>query len=973
MANAFSILHNFDQPLYTPDFNLIQQGLAYKQQKVDVNREKLQNLYDQFSILQVSKDVDQQYIEKRLQDVKEIANNYASQDLSDDSFANSMMANIGQVLDDKVKNAIYSTKVIQAKKSVWDKARTEGKENYNSLNEEWAWANSDLGRYMNSEETGDVFRGGGDFKEYININKIFSDNIPKMEKVLGAKWIERGDKEGYFETLETHEGIPRAKISALFESILDDKALGQMRINAWGTYDKLPDQVVKRDWENFYNSDKNQLKNEISNLKLVKADPRYKAESGKYESEIRLREQMLSKMEDRSYDDFVKTNGKENAYGMLYKDKFKKNILDTYSSDNITDIKVNEAQKESLYYGLKLRDQANADAKTRAYLTKTGLEITKLKNEIAGSTTSQGQTYGDIVAMESDEKSQINYMKQYSAKKDMHYNNMLSMLKKNGISDSEARKALNSPEILTQFKNLAGKKSIEVAGKKIDIVANNKTILDYTNTFVNESGTDKMIHQGIQGMLGDIQNTLADAKDVNIYRELPNFNFQIKNGKYVYNEYQQGSHNYAYLVKQKQKGEISKDQEATLNLYTALHVFNDPNISRDKKVVTKEYITTLMSQMDPSVARSIDLSVRNKPGERIRNSHTSVDYGLNRGTRDQWLTDMSRRDVNRGAKNITNQTLLNTVGALSLPGSPSYTEEQANLIGAVGTGLNTLVRSGGPILKAEGMAGLDRVIEDGFTGIVREIEKAEGLTSNVAEVREIIYDPKNPQYNKILDLAGITDTKYNRKIKLVPITSGYVPTGDYKVEFEQKSTETGKTSQWIPAPEKMVTGKELETRQILKSDFSRNNRFDARRPEYAASLDLGNNLYDEDKHLDFANSPDPRYRSPQLLITSDAKKLYIDAASELGESYRNQMKQVLRSFTNGEYTFKLNPKKDNTYHLDIYRGNNKFFSVPTGETSLDEKVPTLLSDPREYIEYGFNEFLKSNLKKMQEQYIDNEY
>ncbi len=954
--NAYSILHNYDnQPLYSPDFNFINTALSYKQQKLDTNRAKLQNLYDQYSMLDVHNDVDKEYIEERLKSVRDITNRYASMDLSDDNFASSLMSNVHQVVDEKVVNAVISTRIIQAEDAEWKKHK--GTDKYSDLNRSYVLAKSDRRNYENIKEAGAMYKGGAGFKEYVDVGKIFMENIPKLEKVLGAKWITNGNKEGHFETLETHEGIPKEKIAAVFETMLDEKANEQLRINAWGTYDKLPDNVIKEDWDNFYQSDKDKLQNDIKNLELVIANPKYKADAPKYQERLEQTKEKLNSLEEYSFENIAQTNGRDVAINTLYKAKFKNQILEAYSSDNITDIKINEAQKESLYYDLKLRSEARADAEFNLKEKKYNLEIAKLELEAKKG----DPAYGNRVTTD-QEGVESNFTKEYFENDRIAKGNMVELLKKNGISDTEAQKIMQSPEFIGQLKNLAGKKYLEVGGKKIDIVANNATLTNFVNAYVVESGTDKFIKGRTQGIIGDVQKIIANAPDINIYKELPNFNFQVKNGKYVYTEYKQGSHNYAYLIKQKQKGTLTKDQENTLNLYTALHLYNDPNIAPEDSEVTKTYINGLLSNLDPSVAKNISLEISNKGGKRLKNSHTVIPTTLDpKNFRDLWITNFDKADVNKGTA-FGRWVEHNVAAALATTGFDP-------LVGIVDK--KSSAEDWAKVYSKKEGIGIDRLIKDQFKEINKEIGRAQSVTSYLPEVREVIYSPESKEYDKILNAAGVTDTKYNRKVKLVPVLQGNTPTGDYKIEYEQKSTETGKTSQWVSAPTKTINKDELRRQGIATSDFNRNNKFDARRPEYAASLDLGNNVYDKDKLTSFAMSPNPKRRNRYVILTNNVKEDYVARAADLGDNYKKEMQRLLNSFSNGEYNFKLNPKQDNTYYLDIYKGDKRFESVPTQEQNLDEKVPMLLQDPRTYIEYGFTNFLDKKLEEMTRHRIEN--
>ena len=95
MASSYSSINDYSNlTLYTPDYNLLQTALQYKQGQLDQNRAKLQQVRDQFGALDVVKDEDQKYLDDRLQKVTEITNKYAGLDLSSDALTNSLVRSI---------------------------------------------------------------------------------------------------------------------------------------------------------------------------------------------------------------------------------------------------------------------------------------------------------------------------------------------------------------------------------------------------------------------------------------------------------------------------------------------------------------------------------------------------------------------------------------------------------------------------------------------------------------------------------------------------------------------------------------------------------------------------------------------------------------------------------------------------------------------------------------------------------------
>ena len=170
MASSYSAINDYSNlTLYTPDYNLLQTALQYKQGKLDQNRAKLQQVRDQFGALDVVKDEDQKYLDDRLQKVTEITNKYAGLDLSSDALTNSLVGNMNQVIDDGVKTAVVSTKRLRNEQKEWEEKRKNKPEQYSDLN--YAFAMQKANRWMNDGTTGTSYSGGGGFVEYRDVNK----------------------------------------------------------------------------------------------------------------------------------------------------------------------------------------------------------------------------------------------------------------------------------------------------------------------------------------------------------------------------------------------------------------------------------------------------------------------------------------------------------------------------------------------------------------------------------------------------------------------------------------------------------------------------------------------------------------------------------------------------------------------------------------------------------------------------------
>lgn len=370
MANAYSIIHNYDnQPLYSPDFNFIQAALSARQGRYDQNKAKLNSIYSQLDALQVAKGVDQKHIEERLQRIYDVTDKYGVMDLSDDNLATSIFANLGQVFDQKTKNAIVSTKRMQREDSEWEYMRVNDPDKYAELNHQYALQKSDRQGYLDSEVAGDVYRGGANFIEYVDVNRNFFNMVPEIQKMLKATYIEEGPNKGYFRDLITHEKVDPDKVASVYDMLLDDKSKRQLSINAWGTYDKVADSDLKEVWNSMRQPALDKINANISALETQLRDPRYADQKAQIQEALDYYKDNKVSYENETFEAVYNDIGREGLYTNLYNHQFKNKIVTTYSYDNIVKRELDQAHAESIKFQQKLDEfsyQKEKDAREYA-------------------------------------------------------------------------------------------------------------------------------------------------------------------------------------------------------------------------------------------------------------------------------------------------------------------------------------------------------------------------------------------------------------------------------------------------------------------------------------------------------------------------------------------------------------------------------------------------------------------------------
>ena len=614
MSNSYSVIHNFDNvPLENPDFNLIQNALQYKQTKLDTNRAKVQSVADQFAMLDVAKDVDKEYVDKRLQAVVDMTNQYgASGDLSSSSLANSLMQNINQVADENVKNAVFSTKLYRAEQAEWEKVKKDNPEKYSQLNH--AYANRTASSWLNDDTVGKRYNGGAGFIEYRDLSKKLMDNIGKMQDQLKAKWIQTGPGQGYFQSIDTYEAIDRNKMSQALDMLYDEKDKQQMRINSWGEYDQASPERMKAEWEAINAPELDNAQKRIDALKVLKSKPGEQGNIAAYDAEIAQHQNTIKNIQSNNFEDVYNTYGKDGASQILYSAKLKDSILDAYSYEpRLIDRKIDEVQAENVKFQQKVSEfnQTMELKKTDLMLRTEQLKVNKQLAEAKLGIDSNGNPVQTGTTL-----SEPQTLKYGEGKTGIQEH--LGIITKSweglealGVSRGSIDKN-DFVKLNTQLQDLEGKakrgESINIGGKAVKVtLANIVKLRNFRDNVVNTSKAEKEVHATIDSMLygGEeggmgIQTTLerlAEAKakgrayDFDV-AELPKFDWVLEpDGKGGMRTAKAKTSNpYATLLTMKGTGKtLTAAQEATLKAYTAAYSITDKSLDIPDDVRTEMY------------------------------------------------------------------------------------------------------------------------------------------------------------------------------------------------------------------------------------------------------------------------------------------------------------------------------------------------------------------------------------------------
>lgn len=599
MANAYSILHNYHQDLYSPDYNLIGSVLQYKQGKLDANRQKLQSVYDKLSVIDVAKQEDKDYIEGRLQAAQSIVNKYAAMDLSSDGFANDLIGQLTTTIDDNVKNAVIGTRIYRAEQAAWEKLKEDNFDLYNEGNRRFAQRASD--NWLTDGKAGTKYSGGGGVIEYDDYQKRWQESIPDIAKALGEnyEYVTQENGVGMFIDNVTKRAVDRGTISSIMDSILGEKGRRQQMIDAWNRYDGVEPAVIKEQYDSYLNPKIDEADRRIKNLKnLVENSSGEMKEL--YQQSLDAWQERKNSYTSHSFDNLVKKDpngGVTTAYQTMFADQTKQPWLDVYTYDEkVVERKVDDNHVKTLEFQEKVREfNLNYDLKLQEAALK------KAKAGVGGQLDANGMPTvieQDLSIVESEDPVGTNLRRYqesyYEGIEDLK--SVVGNLSGARLIDIGAQlegKDLSNIQELTL--NIGGKEKKFSFGQMV--TENGKEVWKENGnrakllSFMNKSyGTDpvlKEIRSNINGSIEAIQNRLVEEYQVNpgIARDFAKFNKEIiriggtdSEPQYKVVDVESGDR-YKELLKKAGEEGLTDAEQLTLDLYVTSQYIADPKVN----------------------------------------------------------------------------------------------------------------------------------------------------------------------------------------------------------------------------------------------------------------------------------------------------------------------------------------------------------------------------------------------------------
>lgn len=192
MASQYSILRNYGKYVSPYNIDVMMQGMGYMQQKIDTNRQAINEYADYIINSDIIKPQDREYLQNRLNGlIQDVNNVYRKSNLASDGIARSIQARLGEALDTRVLNAIAGTREYRSFSQKIEDMKLNNPKQYSAINEAVAllpfyeWANDgQVGTRMNpihytpytdyNEEMNKMM------KDFVSLNKGKKFSVPEI-------------------------------------------------------------------------------------------------------------------------------------------------------------------------------------------------------------------------------------------------------------------------------------------------------------------------------------------------------------------------------------------------------------------------------------------------------------------------------------------------------------------------------------------------------------------------------------------------------------------------------------------------------------------------------------------------------------------------------------------------------------------------------------------------------------------------
>jgi hypothetical protein len=351
MATFNSQPYQYGEYISQYPVELIGKSLLYKQEKYDVNRQKLQDFYNRMNMTDFYKKEDREYFQQRLSVLSEEVNKAGAGDLSIAANLDGVTGHLSQATDERVINGYLGTQQIRQYQQEFEKLREKDPKNYNDLNYQYGLVNAQKwaqdgksGTRLDSYKDSRIGAGIGRVTPYRDTMKELQEAAEKISPDIKVVQTEQG-----LQFIDIYnKTVSDSRLRNLVEMKMQDSGFSeQMNVNAWGQYRGMDDGTFKSYAKINLETQKTQLQDQLSTLQ-TEATKLTGAEKQKKDAEINMVSANMNAIQNRMVNLDVDLD-KERALleRNMHAQELTNNFVDTYGYSQVTDIKyhTNEAKK----------------------------------------------------------------------------------------------------------------------------------------------------------------------------------------------------------------------------------------------------------------------------------------------------------------------------------------------------------------------------------------------------------------------------------------------------------------------------------------------------------------------------------------------------------------------------------------------------------------------------------------------------
>lgn len=264
MASAYSILRNYGDYIQPYDFNLIQQGLEYKQAKFDANSTRLQAEIDQFANLDLAKQEDKEYLNKRLGTLVEQVNQFGTMDLSSNGITRNLSNHVKQVLDENVMAAYKGTQNLKNYQQEVAYYKKNKPKQYSTVNEMYGMRSAI--EWLNDGQVGTEYKGST-YTPYTDVQGKLNTAMTQLVKTRPENIIEFPTNDGRMIKKKVKE-LNAEEIRSVATNMLSTQDRQQLSINGWYNFGRVSPEYSKQILGEYKNERTTVLDGQIAALEL---------------------------------------------------------------------------------------------------------------------------------------------------------------------------------------------------------------------------------------------------------------------------------------------------------------------------------------------------------------------------------------------------------------------------------------------------------------------------------------------------------------------------------------------------------------------------------------------------------------------------------------------------------------------------------------------------------------------------------